>query len=128
MVFKLNVSNKGKTLKVETDNEELIGLTIGSEIDGKLASADLEGYKLTITGTSDMAGFPGLPNVKGAALRGVILTKGRGMKDNTEGIRRRKKVRGDEISADTVQINLVVKKEGSKKFEEMIPKKEEAKK
>ncbi len=128
MAFKINVSDKGKTLKVESDNEEILGLTIGSEIDGKLLSADLEGYKLEITGTSDSSGFPGFSNFKGPALRGVILTKGRGMKDNTEGLRLRKKVRGSEISADTAQINLIVKKEGSKKFLDLIPKKEEAKK
>lgn len=124
MAFKLNISHKGKALKVETDNEELIGLTIGSDVEGKLISADLEGYTLTITGTSDHAGFPGLPDLKGPALRGVVLTRGRGMLDNTEGIRRRKKVRGNEISPETVQINLAVKKEGSKKFDEMVPAKE----
>ncbi len=124
MVYKINVSDKGKTIKFDTENEELIGLTIKSEIDGKMISADLEGYTLTITGTSDKAGFPGLPDVKGHALRGIILKKGRGMHDNREGIRLRKKVRGNEISADTVQINLSVKKEGTKKFESMVPVKE----
>ncbi|VVB80498.1 30S ribosomal protein S6e [uncultured archaeon] len=127
MAYKINVSHKGKAVKFETDNEELLGVIIGSDIDGKLISADLEGYTLTVTGTSDIAGFPGLPDVKGPALRGVILSKGRGMQDNTEGIRKRKKVRGNEISAETVQINLKVKKEGTKKFEEMVPAKEEKK-
>lgn len=129
MAFKVNVSNKGKTLKVETENEELVGLSIGSEIDGKLISADLEGYQLLITGTSDKSGFPGLPDVKGPTLKRIILTRGRGMKNTQEGLRLRKTVRGNEISADTVQINLSVVKEGSKKFETLLPvKAEEAKK
>jgi len=123
-MYKINVSHKGKTIKFETDNEELIGVTIEETIDGKLISTDLEGYELLVTGTSDKAGFPGMPDVKGQAIKRVILTRGRGMRDNTEGLRKRKTVRGNEISADTVQINLSVKKEGSKKFESMIKPKE----
>jgi len=123
-MYKINLSHKGKAAKFETDNEELIGLTIGENVNGKLISADLEGYELLITGTSDKAGFPGLPDVKGQAIKRVILTRGRGMRDNGEGLRLRKTVRGNEISADTVQINLSVVKEGSKKFEEMIKPKE----
>ncbi len=124
MVFKINISHKGKAIKFETDNEEIVGLTIGSEVDGKLISADLEGYALTLTGTSDIAGFPGLPEIKGPALKRVILKPGRGMHDGREGVRLRKTVRGNEVSTDTAQIKLSVKKEGSKKFEEMIKPKE----
>jgi small subunit ribosomal protein S6e len=128
-MYKINVSHKGKTVKFETDNEELIGITIEETINGKLISADLEGYELLVTGTSDKAGFPGLPDVKGQAIKRVILTLGRGMRNNGEGLRLRKTVRGNEISADTVQINLKVVKEGSKKFDSLIPAKtEEAKK
>lgn len=123
-MYKINVSHKGKTIKFETDNEELIGITIGDDINGNLISADLEGYELHVAGTSDKAGFPGMPDIKGQALKRVILTRGRGMRDNSEGLRLRKTVRGNEISADTVQINLSVKKEGSKKFESMIVAKE----
>lgn len=125
-MYKVNVGYKGKTIKFETDNEELIGVTINETIDGKLISADLEGYELEITGTSDKAGFPGLPDVKGQAIKRVILTRGRGMRDNGEGLRLRKTVRGNEISADTVQLNLKVIKEGAKKFDSMVPVKAEA--
>jgi small subunit ribosomal protein S6e len=127
MAYKVNVSHKGKTIKFEADNEELIGVVIGDKIDGKLISADLEGYELLVAGTSDKAGFPGMPDVKGQALKRIILTRGKGMRDNTEGLRKRKTVRGNEISADTVQINLKVEKEGSKKFESLVPVKEEKK-
>lgn len=123
-MYKINVSHKGKTIKFETDNEELVGVVIGDDINGNLISADLEGYELHVAGTSDKAGFPGMPDVKGQALKRVILTRGRGMRDNGEGLRLRKTVRGNEISADTVQINLSVKTEGSKKFESMIVAKE----
>lgn len=124
MAFKINVAHKGKTVKFESENEELLEVMIGSTIKGNLISADLEGYELKITGTSDKAGFPGLVQIKGPALKRVILKKGIGMKDNREGVRMRKTVRGNEVSVDTVQINTSVVKEGAKKFEEMVPVKE----
>lgn len=120
----MNISHNGKAVKVEADNEELIGTTIGSTINGKQISPDFEGYELMVTGTSDKAGFPGISTIKGQALKKVILTRGIGMKNNSEGLRLRKTVRGNEISADTVQINLKVAKEGSKKFESMVVAKE----
>ena len=127
MAFKINVAHKGKTAKFESENEELVGALIGSTIKGNLISADLEGYELKITGTSDKAGFPGLTEIKGPALKRVILKKGIGMKDNREGMRMRKTIRGNEISADTVQINTTVVKEGAKKFDTLVPVKEEKK-
>ena len=127
MAFKINVAHKGKTAKFESENEELVGALIGSTIKGNLISAHLEGYELKITGTSDKAGFPGLTEIKGPALKRVILKKGIGMKDNREGMRMRKTIRGNEISADTVQINTTVVKEGAKKFDTLVPVKEEKK-
>ncbi len=134
-MFKINVSHKGKTIKFETDNESLIDKTIGETIPGTEISADLSSYDLEITGTSDKAGFPGLKKIKGPGLKRVLLsfetgmwTKPKGLKKTKQransGLRLRKTIRGDTISADTVQINTKVKKEGTKKFEEMIPKKE----
>ncbi|MEM4330977.1 MAG: S6e family ribosomal protein [Candidatus Pacearchaeota archaeon] len=127
MVFKINVSYKGVTKKYEVNNEDFIGLKIGEKVDGKMVSSELEGYELEIKGTSDKAGFPGLPDIPGPFLKRVLLKKGRGMRDNTKGIRRRKTVRGNEISQDTVQINLSVIKEGKIKAEELFKKKEENK-
>lgn len=124
MAYKINISHKGKSLKLDIENEELIGVQIGSDIEGKKISESLNGYELTITGTSDKAGFPGIKNIKGPALKKVMMKKGIGMKDNRKGLILRKTVRGNEISSDTVQINLVVKKEGEKKFDSLIPAKE----
>lgn len=124
MAFKINVSLNGKTAKFETENEEILGKLIGEEVEGSEFSADLEGYKLRITGTSDKAGFPGLPDVQGTALKKVLLKRGKGMWDNRRGVRIRKTVRGNIISPDTVQINTNVLKEGKKKFEEFIKKPE----
>ena len=136
MVFKINVADKGKTIKFETDNEELIDKAIGETIPGNLISADLEGYELEIRGTSDKAGFPGFKNIDGSALKKVLLSYGPGMHKqpkglykkkfrSPEGLKMRKTIRGKIISADTVQINTSVVKEGTKKFQDMLPKKEE---
>ena len=130
MVFKINVSHKGKTFKVETENEDLAGYSIGEKIDGKEFSEDLAGYELEITGTSDKAGFTGMMNIDGPNLHRVLLNYGKGMhkkpkgekKTNKKpnGLRLRKTVRGKEISLDTVQINTKVLKEGAKTFDSLF--------
>jgi len=130
MVFKINASHKGKTFKVETENESLVGYSINDKVEGKEFSPDLEGYELLITGTSDKSGFMGSPNIDGPNLHKVLLGYGKGMKKKPKGegkinrkpngLRLRKTVRGKEISPDTVQINAKVLKEGSKKFESLF--------
>ena len=124
MPFKVNISHKGKTLKLETDSEAIIGKAIGEEFKGQHISADLDGYDLKITGTADISGFPGKQGLEGAGYHRVLLTKGFGMKDSRKGMRLRKTLRGQEISLLTSQINTIVVKEGKKKFEDLIPKKE----
>jgi len=120
--FKINISDKGKTFHLESDSEELIGKKIGDKISGSELSGDLSGYELEIKGTSDKAGFPGNKDVEGPSLRGLLLTKGKFLKHvPSKGFRRKKTVRGNQISADIVQINLVVLKHGSRKLNEIFP-------
>lgn len=125
MAFKINISNKGKTYKLETENEVLIGKKIGEAIDGSDLNSDLKGYELEITGTSDISGIPGFKGIEGSAYTRKLLTFGPGMKDKRKGLRLRKTLRGDEISIKTIQINTIVKKEGRKKFSELLTPKEE---
>ena len=132
MTFKINVSFNGKTFKVESNDETLVGRSIGDSFDGKEISEDLAGYEIEITGTSDKSGFSGLPEVDGPNLKKVLLGYGRGMHKKPKGegkvnrrpkgLRLRKTMRGNEISLDTVQINTKVKKEGLKKFESLFEK------
>lgn len=124
MPFKINVSHKGKTIKLETESEDVVGKTIGETIKGQHISADLDGYELQITGTADISGFPGKQGLEGAGYHRQLLTKGFGMKDSRKGMRLRKTLRGQEISLLTSQINTIVVKEGKKKFEDLLPKKE----
>ncbi len=130
MVFKINVSHKGKTFKAETENEDLVGHSINDKIDGKEFSPDLEGYELLITGTSDKSGFMGSSEIDGPNIHKVLLGYGKGMKKKPKGegkinrkpkgLRLRKTIRGKEISPFTVQINTKVLKEGSKKFDSLF--------
>ncbi|VVB78392.1 30S ribosomal protein S6e [uncultured archaeon] len=126
MAFKINVSSKGKTYKLESENEVLIGKKIGETLEGSDLSEDLKGYTLEITGTSDISGIPGKKGLEGATYHRKLLTLGFGMKDRRKGMRLKKTLRGEEISPKTIQINTIVKKEGSKKFSELTKKEEKA--
>ncbi len=123
MAFKINVAHRGRTFKVELDNEAFIRMKIGDRINGDLVSGELDGYELEITGTSDIAGFPGIKGQVGPQLRGLLLTGGEtGMKNQKhDGLRLKKTVRGEEISDKTMQINMKVDKEGKKKWDEVCP-------
>ena len=135
MVFKINLSEKnGKTFHLESDAEELNGLTINSKFDGKMLSPELEGYELEIKGASDKAGFIVMENIEGIGLNKALLNYGKGMKKRPKregkkkrsnpkpkGLRLRKTVRGKMISPEIVQINIKVLKEGHKKLSEIFP-------
>lgn len=135
MVFKINISERGKTHKLELEDESLVGKKIGETIKGEELKSELTGYELEITGTSDKAGFPGKKDVEGPELKRVLLKKGfamhskpKGLKKKTKkagkGLKLRKTLRGNTISLDTIQINMKVKKAGNKKLEEIFPKTE----
>jgi ribosomal protein S6E (S10) len=139
MVFKINIGTKeGKTYKLESDSESLIGKELHDKISGKDISSDLEDYEFEITGTSDKAGFTSMGNIEGIGLKKVLLTYGKGMKkkprkegkkkvgrNRPKGLRLRKTVRGKVISESIVQINLKIIKEGSKKLSEIFPENKE---
>jgi len=119
MPFKINISNKGKAYKLETESEVLVGKKIGETIKGEDISPDLKGYELEITGTSDLAGLPGFKGLEGNAYHRRLLTRGPGMHNTKKGIRLRKTNRGEEISLKISQINCKVIKEGTTKFDNL---------
>lgn len=130
MAFKINIGDKGKTFKLEADSESIIGKKIGEKIEGKELKSDLDGYELEITGTSDKAGFPGSKDIEGFSLKKVLLSKGKFMKGwkkrrksriKVKGLRKKKTLRGNQISKDTMQINTKMIKQGHKKLEEIFP-------
>jgi len=86
--------------------DQLIGLRIGDQFDGSLVG--LSGYKLEIRGGSDNSGFPMLPTLPGPVKKRVLLSGPPGFHPRERGERRRKTVRGNTITHDTVQINTVI--------------------
>ena len=121
-MFKLVIGEpSGKSWKLELESEYLVGKQIGDVIDGKELKAELAGYQLQLMGGSDSAGFPLSSTLEGIGLGKVLLSEGWGMRDTHEGIRRRKTVRGKQISALVTQLNLNVVKAGTKKLAEIFP-------
>ncbi len=123
MVFKINISTKeGKTFKLETDSENLIGKKINELILGEEINENLKGYSLKITGLSDDAGFPAIPTLEYEGLKKVLLNHGRGMKKKKpNGLRKKKTVAGNTITTKINQINTIIDKQGEKKLEEIFP-------
>ncbi len=112
--FKLTIadSKTGKCAQrtvAEPSAKSLIGLKIGNSFKGELI--DLTGYEFLITGGSDYCGFPMRKGIAGAR-KNVLIEKGVGFKGGKKGIKRRKTVCGEAITANTVQINVKITKQG----------------
>ncbi len=121
--FKVNVSNPadGKSYTVNVSGHHansLVGKSIGDEIDGLFVS--LPGYKLKITGGSDKEGFVMRSDLDGILRKKVLISTSTGFDPSHEGQRRRKSVRGNTVSLDIIQINMVVSKAGSKPISDML--------
>ena len=136
MPFKFEIGDPKtkKTFHLEAEAEGVVGKSIGEKISGDEISSQLSGTELEITGTSDKSGFPGKKDVEGAGTRRVLLTRGFAFhklklkkknairKPISRGMRKRRTVRGNMVSADTVQINLKVIKQGAKSIAEILGK------
>ncbi len=117
----INDTQTGKSYQKEisgTKANSLIGKRIGQEIDGVFV--DLPGYKLLITGGTDKDGFPMRKNLQGARRKKLLLKGGIGFHPTRPGMRKKKMVRGNTVSADIVQINMKIVKYGPKPIEEAI--------
>ncbi len=132
MPFKLNISDKGKSWKIESSSELLIGKKLGEIIEGSELDESLSGCTLKITGATDSSGFPHKSDIQGPEMKRVMFTYGWGMhkrprkagkkpRQNVNGLRLRKTVRGAQISEKTAQINLIVTKHGVKPLAEIFP-------
>ncbi|GFO95900.1 30D ribosomal protein S6E [groundwater metagenome] len=101
---------------------KIIGKNIGETISGDLAG--LSGYTLKLTGGTDKDGFPMRPDLPGPARRKILVAGGVGFHPKHDGERRRKAMRGREISSEVTQINAVVVEHGQKPLAEIFPRKE----
>lgn len=114
-------TGKSYGLELPKDKESsLIGKKIGEKIEGGAIGA--EGYELTITGGSDLSGFPMRRDVTGPRRAKVVLTDGTGYRRTAKGRREARIVRGNIISDQIVQVNAKVSSAGSKPLDELFPK------
>ncbi|UCH37159.1 MAG: 30S ribosomal protein S6e [Candidatus Bathyarchaeota archaeon] len=108
--FKLSISDStGKTQSMEIEElqaQQLIGKKIGDKLKG--AAFEMPDQELQITGGSDKDGTPMRRDVQGGVRKSVMLSRGPGYKATTKGMRKRKKIRGNVITEDIVQVNLKI--------------------
>jgi small subunit ribosomal protein S6e len=97
-----------------------VGKKIGKEVDG--GAIGLPGYKLQITGGSDRDGTTARKDLPGVGRRRLLLSGGTGFRPTQDGERRRKFVRGNEITIEFVQVNTMVATHGEKPLAEYFPK------
>ncbi len=120
--FKIVVSDpKTKTYQFDVTGSEAnqyIGKSIGQTVDG--ATVGLAGYTLKITGGSDKGGTVMRGDLPGPKRQQVLVATGIGAKPKVSGTRRRKTMRGREISPDTSQINTKVVEYGEKTIDALL--------
>lgn len=118
-VYKLNISggNEGpgkgmsKLIQIEEKQFHFEGMKIGDIIKGGLIG--FPNYEFKITGGSDASGFPMRKDVHGPVKKRILVSKrGIGYRPKRKGQKRRKMVRGNEISYDMTLLNLKVVKYG----------------
>jgi small subunit ribosomal protein S6e len=113
--FKLTIgdSKTKRTFKADLkspDADQLVGKKIRENFRGELIG--LTGFEFQITGGSDSAGFPMKSDIEGLGRRRLLLSDGFGFKARKEGQRKRRSIRGNTISNETVQINCKIIKWG----------------
>ncbi|WP_407356954.1 30S ribosomal protein S6e [Methanolobus sp. WCC5] len=97
---------------------KFIGKSIGQTVDG--ATVGLPGYTLKITGGSDKSGMVMRSDIPGPRRQKLLVAGGTGYSPVSNGVRRRKMMRGKEIAPDIVQINTVVAEYGDKTIEKIL--------
>ena len=110
----------GKSYKLDVKDEQarkLKGKKIGDEVDG--SALGLPGYKLELTGGSDKGGFSMKEGVHGAVATKILRGKGVGYKAKS-GSRARRRVHGEVVGDDIVQVNTKITGYGSKDVEGLL--------
>lgn len=119
--FKLVVADGPKSYPRtvgESQAAGFLGKRIGEEVGGELIG--LPGYTLSIRGATDRSGFPLRPDLPGSRQARILVGDGFGFRAPRHGQRRRRTFRGNQISEETVQINLVVRQTGPKPLAELF--------
>ena len=108
----------------------LVGKKIGDEFDGIFVN--LPGYKLVVTGGTDRAGFAMRRDIDGGRLKRILTAESTGYRSKTrhknkhkkliheKGLRKRIVVRGNTISLEITQINMLISSHGSKPIDDLL--------
>jgi small subunit ribosomal protein S6e len=120
----------------DSNYNHFLGKKIGDTVDGLFVGSGevaLNGFKLQITGGSDLTGTPMRPDLDGGNRKKVLVSPGTGYKGHKivkkkgeryrytyDGIRKRRVFRGNVISAATRQINLKVVESGKKSLSDIF--------
>ena len=134
-----NPSSVGRSFSMDivgVNYNHFLGKKIGDSVDGMFVGEgdkSLSGYKLEITGGSDVTGRPMRPDLDGSGVKSVLITAGVGYKGKKyvnknskeyrykyDGLRRRRNLRGNVISQETRQINLKVIESGKRSLAAII--------
>lgn len=124
--FKLSISDGGKAYAktlADPQSAGLLGRKLGEDVGGE--PLGLPGYQFKITGGTDKSGFPMRADLPGARQMKLLVGEGLGFHPERHGTRDRRTYRGNTISEDTAQINLIVTARGSSKLEELLAEKTE---
>jgi small subunit ribosomal protein S6e len=121
----------GRAINKKTDEAVFLNRKIGDEVD--LHAIGLSGFRGKITGGSDRQGFPMKKSLQGSGRKKLLLKAGIGFNASRDGEKRRKSVRGNTVSPETMQLNISITKHGDRDLKEFFKpaeagKKEEAKK
>jgi small subunit ribosomal protein S6e len=119
--FKLVISDRATSYARTVGDPQsagFLGKRIGESIGGELIG--LNGYTFTIRGGTDKSGFPLRPDLPGARQTRVFVGEGFGFHAPRHGMRKRRTFRGNAISEETVQVNLVVEQKGPKPLPELL--------
>ncbi|MBI4043247.1 MAG: 30S ribosomal protein S6e [Candidatus Diapherotrites archaeon] len=106
-----------KAYTVKSEKPVYVNKRMGEKVD--LKAIGLDGFEGKITGGSDKEGFPMHPSIPGTQRKKALLGKGIGFKPTRKGERRRVSVRGNTVSTDIQQLNVVVTAYGAKALSEL---------
>ena len=119
--YKLVISDAAASIArtiADPQSAGFLGKRIGETVGGELLGAT--GYTFRITGGTDKSGFPMRPDLPGARQVRLYVGDGFGFHAPRRGMRKRRTFRGNTISEETVQINLVVDQKGPKPLAELF--------
>ncbi|BCU70693.1 30S ribosomal protein S6e [Stygiolobus caldivivus] len=102
------IAYRTKSFQLSIDQSKIssvMSAKIGDIVDINISGVPL---KLKITGGSDNSGFPMRFDVQGGAKRKLLLSSPPGFHPSESGMRKKKTVRGNMITAEIVQINTII--------------------